>query len=141
MIIRMQYTYCTLQGAKIREIKMVGGFIWKNDWCFFPQYYIKQTYNEYMQRNKIHINTYQQKNNHLSVKILTIFFFFSLTFFQHSKHSEIFVHHLTLISHTAKTMQKRFYTRGTLRRILISRLVKIPTLYCEWLRSLKLDQD
>ena len=34
-------------------------------------------------------------------------------------------------------LQKRFYTRGTLRSIRITRLAKIATLYCEWLRSLK----
>jgi hypothetical protein len=33
--------------------------------------------------------------------------------------------------------EKRFYTRGTLRSIRISRLAKIPTLYRDWLRSLK----
>ena len=32
--------------------------------------------------------------------------------------------------------QKRLYTRRTLRSIRISRLAKIPTLYCDWLRSL-----
>ena len=32
--------------------------------------------------------------------------------------------------------KKRFYTRGTLRGIRISRLAKIPTLYRDWLRSL-----
>ena len=37
----------------------------------------------------------------------------------------------------AKLIQKRFYTRGTLRRIRIPRLAKIPTLYRNWLRSLK----
>ena len=30
--------------------------------------------------------------------------------------------------------QKRFYTRGTLRGIRISRLAKIPTLVRDWLR-------
>ena len=33
--------------------------------------------------------------------------------------------------------QKRFYARGTLRSIRITWLAKIPTLYCDWLRSLK----
>ena len=31
--------------------------------------------------------------------------------------------------------QKRFYNRGTLRGIRISRWAKIPTLYRDWLRS------
>ena len=34
------------------------------------------------------------------------------------------------------TNQKRFYTRGTLRGIRISRMAKIITLYRDWLRSL-----
>ena len=33
-------------------------------------------------------------------------------------------------------IQKRFFTRGTLRSIRISRLAKIPTLYHDWLRYL-----
>ena len=32
--------------------------------------------------------------------------------------------------------RKRFYTRGTLRNIRISRLAKISTFYHDWLRSL-----
>ena len=36
--------------------------------------------------------------------------------------------------------KKRFYTRGTLKGILISRLDKIPTLYRDWLRSLNLQK-
>ena len=32
--------------------------------------------------------------------------------------------------------QKRFYTRGTLKGIRISRLAKIPNLYPDWLRSI-----
>ena len=34
-------------------------------------------------------------------------------------------------------LQKRLYTRGTLRSIRIPRLAKIPTLCLDWLRSLK----
>ena len=33
--------------------------------------------------------------------------------------------------------QKRFYTRGTFWGMRISRMDKIPTLYRDWLRSLK----
>ena len=33
--------------------------------------------------------------------------------------------------------QMRFYTRETLRSIMIPRLAKIPTLYRDWLRSFK----
>ena len=36
-------------------------------------------------------------------------------------------------------MQKRFYTRGTLRGIRISQLAWIPTFYHVWLRSLNLE--
>ena len=36
--------------------------------------------------------------------------------------------------------QKRFYSRGTLRSIRISRLAKIPTLYRDWLGSLNLKE-
>ena len=34
-------------------------------------------------------------------------------------------------------VQKRFYTRGTLRSTSIPRLAKILTLYRDWLRALK----
>ena len=36
--------------------------------------------------------------------------------------------------------QKRFYTRGTIRGIRISRLAKIPPLYQDWLRSLNREE-
>ena len=36
-----------------------------------------------------------------------------------------------------QSIQKSFYTRGTLRSIRIPRLTKIPTLYHNWLRPLK----
>ena len=34
-------------------------------------------------------------------------------------------------------LQKRFYTRETLKSLMIPRLEKIPTLYLDWLRFLK----
>ena len=43
------------------------------------------------------------------------------------------IYHICLV---IEQKQKRFYTRKTLKGIIISQLPKIPPLYRDWLRSL-----
>ena len=77
----------------------------------------------------MHINNhlFHQKQSCLHISLYFIIYGF------------FFFHYNFLFSYLLLKL-KSFYTRGTLKHIRISWFAKISTLYCDWLRSLKLEK-